>query len=797
MPALRALILMFVAIQSVATSSSDTADLSDVFVPGPKVAGAGDSWSLYTNPSGISFIDGAQFVGGYAYRMATFDHGRHLASGIVGLSIIEGLTVGFGLQLSLPQSQIGDDQGLLGGAIGLAYRFGRAFSMGGRVAKYRQYKNTSGDPFLLGFGIESFPTSWLSIGASVGQVYDDVLSKPDVRLGVAVRPFSEMLTISAESLFRPNDPGFNTNFSVNPEIAARLDLGGFSALASARFNDVTSAFTSPTIFAGLEFNFDHLGFGAVAKGHPSDNAATGGRFRLSSETWPSLAPKRERIVSLSIDHKGLAANQPLNLKRRLFGPTAQPVEVLDKLSSLSIDDSVSTVLLRLAPFDFGFGRAEELRNAVLDLRKHGKKTRVHFDSANAATFFVATAADEIFMSPSGEIDLDDFRTSLVYFHDALTNIGVNVQAITAGRYKSAPDMFTKNQPTPEVLEVRNAILDNHYSTFVSALSTFTKKDVGDLRKMIDLGAVSADEAKELGLVNNLLYLDEMGDDIPVYQNAKYETRWGDRCAMAVIPIKGMIVSGHVQPVLLNLTGPRAGAQDIIENIEEASNDTRVCAIILRIDSPGGDALASNLIYHALLNAKKKKPIVASIADMGASGAYYIAAASDEIFAPSASLTGSIGVFSLIPSAGGLANKLGVTHYEIQKAKNPGSTLLRGLTATEAARKQKLIDYDYDLFKRNVAKARNLDDIAVEKAAQGHVWTGAQALNLKLIDKVGGFSDAISSARRHAGLSVTDRIDLKLMGAFAPPLFPMPRLVGMLDGRSMALSTFSGDFLQQN
>jgi len=453
-------------------------------------------------------------------------------------------------------------------------------------------------------------------------------------------------------------------------------------------------------------------------------------------------------------------------------------------------------LLRLTPFDFGFGRAEELRNAVLDLRKRGKKTRVHFDSANAATFFVATAGDEIFMSPSGEIDLDDFRTSLVYFHDALANIGINVQAITAGRYKSAPDIFTKNQPTPEVLEVRKAILDNHYSTFVDALSTFTKKDTAALHEMIDLGAVSADEAKQLGLVNNLLYLDEMGD-VSAYNNVRRDSKWGGRCSIAVIPVKGMIVSGHVQPVLLNLTGPRAGAEDIIENIEEASNDSTVCAIVLRIDSPGGDALASNLIYHALQKAKKKKPLIASIADTGASGAYYIAASADEIFASSASITGSIGVFSLFPSGGELANKIGVTHFEIQKGKNPGPTLLRGLTASEASRKQKLVDNDYDLFKKHVASARKLDDASIEKAAQGHVWTGTQALGLGLIDRIGGFSDAILKARERAGVPATDRIDLRLMGVGGPPLFPTPRLVGLLTGRSMALSTFSHDFLLQD
>jgi protease-4 len=774
-------------------------DVDDLFMPGPKVAGVEDAWSLYTNPAGIAYVDGAQFVGGYAYRVSTVDNGRHQATGILALSFFEGLSSSLALQLSLPQTQVGNDQGLIGGSMGMAYRFGRVISIGTRVTKQRQYQNTKSDPFLFGLGLQAFPTNWLSLGVSVSQVYDDTFAKSEIRAGVALRPFGERFTISAETLFWPKDSGNNSNYAVYPELAAHLDVGGFSLFASARTSDVTTGFSSPTLFAGLEFNFEHLGFGAIAKGRPSDNITMGGRFRLSSEAWPSVASKRDRIVSVSLNQDALAANESLSLKRLLFGPGAHPVEILARLDDWSKDESVSDVFLRFEPFDFGFPRAEELRNAITTLRKAGKKVTVHFNSANAESFFAASAADEIYMSPAGEIDLDDFRANLVYFHKLLENFGFTVQAISAGRYKSSPDKFTKSEPSPEELEVRNSILDQNFALFTSALSTLTKKDAATVHQAIDLGVVSAAEAKELGLVHGLAYLDEVPMK-PSFASTLKHTRWGDTQLIAVIPIKGRIVPGSATPGLLNPFGSKSGAQDIISLIEQASLDPQTSAIVLRIDSPGGEALASNLIHRAVMQAKKHKPVVASMGDVAASGGYYVASAANTVFAQSTTLTGSIGVFSLIPSAGEIANKYGITYFEIKRGENPGPTWLRGLTAKESARWQHRVDADYDLFKKTVADARGLTKEAMEKAADGRTWTGSDALKLGLVDHLGGFSDAVAQARRLAGIADSEPTELSLLGVAAPALISIPPVVSTLaelsdshswlNGSTMALSTFT-------
>jgi len=294
----RSLILLIFASSALATPISIIDDdLNDLFVPGPKVAAAEEAWYLYTNPAAISFIEGAEFVGGYAYRVSTTDSGRHFAAGTAGLSLIEGLTAGIGLQLSLPALQAGDDQGVIGGSLGLAWRYKRYFALGGRIVKQRQYKNVTADPFLFGLGFESFPLHWLSLGTSFSQVYDDILSKPELRLGIAAKFFDDQLTVSTECSFLPTDPELNTNFTLSPELALRLDLGGFSSLASVRFNNVAHGISAPTVFIGLELNFDHVGVGTVVKGHPSDRATMGGRFRLSSEVWPPLAPKRESLFA--------------------------------------------------------------------------------------------------------------------------------------------------------------------------------------------------------------------------------------------------------------------------------------------------------------------------------------------------------------------------------------------------------------------------------------------------------------------------------------------------------------------
>lgn len=297
-PSLRIIILLVLVTLNAFSNTNATVPIrnidasSDVFVPGPKIAGVTDAWSLFHNPAGLAFVEGTQLVGGYAYKLETDQNGLHQGQGGLALSILEGLTLSAGVQLALPQTQTSLDLGTLGANFGAAFGF-EWFAFGARAVKQLQYQNAVADPLWFAFGVESFPFSWLSLGASVRQIYDAFLAKPEVRAGVAFRPWGdEYLTLSAESKFTPLSSGPGLDFSIHPELDVRLNLAGYAITSSVRFDNVENGIVAPTIFLGIDVDFDHFGIGAILTGQPLDLFNAGGRFRLSSEVPPSLRAQK-------------------------------------------------------------------------------------------------------------------------------------------------------------------------------------------------------------------------------------------------------------------------------------------------------------------------------------------------------------------------------------------------------------------------------------------------------------------------------------------------------------------------
>lgn len=758
---------------------------AQVFTPGPQIASAQDAWSLFTNPAGLSFVDGAELVGGYNYSWNNPSN-LHQAQLSTAFGIIEGLSLGLGLGLALPSNTTTESQGDVNAQLGLAYRLGRSFSLGAWTFKQRRYALDSSDPFLLGLGFQYYPIQFLAFGGTAKQVYGSFGSPLEFQVGASLRPFGKQFTIFGETRFWPNHDSWKTDYQISPIAGARLDLDGFSLIASAVIQK------NPLFMFSIDINWEHFGFGPLG-----GNDYVGGRFRFSSEAYTHIDSPAKKWAKIELNSNGTLESGPTSIADQFFKKPSSPVLFLNSLDKLASDPKIEGVLVTLDSLDFGFGRAEELRNSLLALKNSGKQVIIYLNNPSVIDYYVATAGNKIYLNPSGELSLDRFRKTLVYLKKGLDELGVEAEVISAGAYKSAPRPLIANAPNAQELEVTNAILDEQYSHFIEAISQKTKKSAEQIKGQINLGILTAPEALASGFVDALAEPSDVSELQHSYANyfgvKKKNTIWGIPNQIAIIPISGTIVAGRSTP---SFWFPRSqtGAEDTIESLEKASNNPHVKGILLRIDSPGGDSFASDQIYRAVVKARQKKPVVASMADIAASGGYYAAAGANQIWAEPSTLTGSIGVFSLRFSVQKLLSKLGISSFELKRGALPGPSLFRPLSPAERERGQQLVDWTYARFKQAVSQGQNLDLDLVSKLAEGRVWTGEQAFENKLVQNLGGFSQALAQLKNLAGIQASETIQLNLYQPSHGYSFSLNPLASVHDlvehqGRTLTLMPF--------
>lgn len=736
-----------------------------VFTPGPQTAGSQDAWSLFTNPAGLAFIDGSELVGGYAHHWtnpAALDQGAFSA----GFGLFEGFSLGLGLQA---------DQNSINGQFALAYRLGRSFSM-----SLWTFKNS--DPFLFGLGFQYYPAKWISLGFTSRQVYSNFGSPTELQAGLSIRPFGNDFTIFGETRFWPGADKWPGGYQVDPIAGLRVDLEGFSLLGHVVIQK------TPLFMFGIDINLDHFGLGGLG-----GNDYVGGRFKLTSNASSSISPTTEQWARADINSNATLESKTTSLIGQFLDKPVSPLFFLNSLDKLIQDPTIDGLYVKLDNLNFGFGRAEELRNSFLALKNSGKQVIVYLNNPNPTDYYVATAATKIYLNPSGQLSLDRFRKTLVYLKKGLDELGVEADVISAGTYKSAPRPLIANSPNEHELEVANAILDEQYGHFIEAIAYKSQKSAEQVKAQINLGILTAPEALASGLVDALSAPDEVPElknRYARYFDIKKKIRtWGEPNQIAIIPISGTIVAGKSK-LSFFFPSNQTGADDTIESIEKASNNPRVKGIVLRIDSPGGDAFGSDQIYRAVLKARDKKPVIASMADVAASGGYYAAAGAHQIWAEPSTLTGSIGVFYLRFSAQKLFSKLGISSFELKKGALPGPTLFRPLSQAERERGQQLVDWNYARFKQAVSSGQDLPLEDVSRLAEGRVWTGEQAYANKLVQNLGGFSQALAQVKSMAGITNDEYIQLSLYqpsNSYSFNLNPLTTLQDFADNQGQTLA----------
>ncbi len=459
-------------------------------------------------------------------------------------------------------------------------------------------------------------------------------------------------------------------------------------------------------------------------------------------------------------------------------------EVTRALQAAAKDDAIKGLYLtgsmRAMGYGSGFAALKEVREAVESFKASGKPVKAYLGYAGSREYYLASVATELVLDPYGAVAMPGLASQPMFLSGTFEKFGIGVQVTRVGKYKSAVEPYTRKDMSPENRAQIQKLLDDVWATLTAAIEQSRKLPAGTLQTAVDAkGLIRADDALKLKLVDRSAYLDEMlaelkaatgqkGAKLPFKQVAlkdyarlvstsglaakrqgegKIELGAGSRGKIAIVYAEGEIVDG---------TGNEDGylyGEKTSRLLRQIRQDESISAVVLRVNSPGGSVTASEAILREMRLIHQDKPVIVSMGTVAASGGYWIATASDRVFAEPTTITGSIGVFGLFLNLQGLATeKLGLTFDTVKTGKfADAATIVRPKTEEELAIFQSAVDWVYDQFISKVTAARKLDRKVVEEIAQGRVWSGSEAVKLKLVDELGGLADAVKYAAVKAGL----------------------------------------------
>lgn len=505
-------------------------------------------------------------------------------------------------------------------------------------------------------------------------------------------------------------------------------------------------------------------------------------------------PARKRVDWAEISIKGglpEASSTP-----GLFGtpPDSLP-SILDRLRKAADDKAISGVVLKVQSLDIGWARLYELQQAIAAVKAAGKPVWARMNDAGNLQYLLAAACDRVLMPESGTLSLTGLRAEVTFYRNLFEMLSIQPDMLRVGAFKSAAEPYTRTEMSPEFRLEMEAILDDNYRDMVTQIAVARKLPEDRVCEIIDIGLIPAAEAKTLGLIDSLAYEDEIksliaaGDpliDVRIredYRKEKLSTELdlfsllkilsgpkpgatSRQPRIALLTLEGPIAAGN-DPTSLLTAGDGINSDRIVPVIHKLAADENVKAIVLRVDSPGGSALASDLIWHALESSGK--PVVASMGDVAASGGYYISMGAERIYAEPGTITGSIGVLGGKIAIEGLMNKLGVTTSVISRGKNSGIlSMTTPFTNSERDAMQRMLNETYDQFTKKAAAGRRMEHTALEALARRRVYTGRQAKEIGLVDELGTLADAIAHARTLAG-DTEGKLEIDLLPPASSPL----------------------------
>ena len=453
------------------------------------------------------------------------------------------------------------------------------------------------------------------------------------------------------------------------------------------------------------------------------------------------------------------------------GPRITLPGVWMTLKKAAVDNNIKAIVLLPENLGGGWAKLEEMRADLELFRKSGKPVYAYLRTPGSREYYLATAADRIYLGQSDQLMLKGLRAELMYFKKSLDKLGVDVQVEHAGKYKDFGDMFTRSDMSPETHEVIGGLVDDLYGNLVEHIAAGRKKTADDVRAIIDQGPFTATQAQKAGLVDSLQYEDQMWSEL------KDKLHGGEPHHVAVdeylkVPLDAVGLEGKSRIAMLVAQGdivrgnPGDNGADESELtsygfdklVRSVRNDSSIKGVVLRIDSPGGEVVASDDMWRELNLLSQKKPVVISMSDVAASGGYFMAMTGDPIVAYPQTETGSIGVVFGKPNLHGLYDKLGITKEAVERGKHADvDSDYTSLTADEREMLRSGIDESYRDFVTKVAAARHRKFEEIEPLAQGRVWLGSQAKNNGLVDALGGLDTAIDMVKAKAKIPPSEHV----------------------------------------
>lgn len=489
----------------------------------------------------------------------------------------------------------------------------------------------------------------------------------------------------------------------------------------------------------------------------------------SGDSTPEVSNNSVMVLNLSgvIDEQGQE-----DFLGTLTGNTMSNLGLDNMLSAIKKakdNDKIKGIYIEAGILQAGYATMQEIRNALLDFKKKGKWIVAYGDTYTQGTYYIASAADKVYLNPKGMIDWHGLGAQPQFYKDLMAKFGVRYQVVKVGTYKSFTETYTEDKMSDANRTQVSAYINGTWNNICKAVSESRKISTDSLNAYADrlITFEPAENILKYKMVDGLIYADQVKDEIKKMlkigkdkkikqiglsemANIKDKKAKGDE--IAVYYAYGSIVQSGAASVLSqehSIVGP-----EVCKDLEDLMNDDDVKAVVVRINSGGGDAYASEQLWHQMVELKKKKPVVVSMGDYAASGAYYMSCPADWIVAQPNTLTGSIGIFAAIPDMSGLiTQKLGVKFDEVKTNRNStfGNVMARPFNDEELDYLQAYVNRGYQLFRQRVADGRRQKTADIEKVAQGRVWLGSDALKIKLVDELGGLNQAVAKAASLAKL----------------------------------------------
>ena len=496
-------------------------------------------------------------------------------------------------------------------------------------------------------------------------------------------------------------------------------------------------------------------------------------FGIVSTSDTETVVKKNSVMMLDLNGTLVERTQesPLGILSELFSDDSNTYGLDDILSSVKKakeNENIKGIYLQASMLGTSYASLQEIRNALLDFKESGKFIIAYGDSYTQGLYYLSSVADKVLLNPKGMIEWRGIASAPLFYKDLLQKLGIEMQIFKVGTYKSAVEPFTSTEMSPANREQVTAFIHSIWGQVTEGVSASRSLPVDSLNAYADrmLMFYPAEESVQCGLADTLIYRNDVRNYLKQWVDLKEDDR------LPVLGLNDMInvkknmpkdKSGNIVAVyyasgeITDYSGSSASEEGIvgtkvIRDLRKLKDNDDVKAVVLRVKSPGGSAFASVQIWHAVKELKTKKPVIVSMGDYAASGGYYISCVADTIVAEPTTLTGSIGIFGMMPNAKELSEKIGLT-YDVVKTNKFADfgNIMRPFNEDEKTLMQMMITQGYDTFVSRCAEGRNMTKEAIEKVAEGRVWTGEAAKELGLVDELGGIDTALEIAVKKAGI----------------------------------------------